>query len=589
MHEQQTKLMEKMNRCSAAVLICVAMVISFAVSFISVDGVATDEGSYLVVPFRLWMGDALLVDDWFPEQLNGVLLLPFFALYEAVMHSTTGIYLYFRLLYFLIKLLAAGFAWKRFNKQHDLHISEVLAISVFLLYTPFNINSLSYNVFVYIGLFCLCVIALTHQQDLRQIKKDFVISGIIYGVMVLAQPYCILMYLFACLCVAVWLLIKGRKSEHHELRNYILGSLLSFTIGGLVIALPFLFFVFSRASMAELVNHIPYIFNEPDHYSSLNPLSAHYLKLYVLWWQIEQEMLPLFYIMVAGLIIVIAMAGLRKIDQRHLGLYQTIAIIVSTVTTIVTTLWMLRYMSNYGGNRFFLWFLIYAAELCLIMKNKGQRLRYATVLLLVMMSVGCMAFGTNTALLSAAIPMSVLACCSFGMLHIIVTESMKSGRIAAEASILVMAIVLVGGTFIIRTEPLRRLTSVKEQAVYLQEGPLAGTFSPNGDYGYGNITKLFEEISLRKNDILFSPTCSEIAYLSAQVEISTYGDFYTSAIDYDRMYTYWELHPAKIPTVIYYSFLTEEDLVHWKNDMGLSVYKPIYLEDGSMIALHELR
>lgn len=37
----------------------------------------TDEFHYLATTYRFYLGDAMLVDDWSPEQMNAVLLLPF--------------------------------------------------------------------------------------------------------------------------------------------------------------------------------------------------------------------------------------------------------------------------------------------------------------------------------------------------------------------------------------------------------------------------------------------------------------------------------------------------------------------------------
>ena len=37
----------------------------------------TDEFHYLATTYRFYLGDAMLVDDWSPEQMNAVLFLPF--------------------------------------------------------------------------------------------------------------------------------------------------------------------------------------------------------------------------------------------------------------------------------------------------------------------------------------------------------------------------------------------------------------------------------------------------------------------------------------------------------------------------------
>ena len=66
-------------------------------AFFGVD--YTDESFYFALAKRFAMGDQILVDEWFPTQLIGVLLLPFYRLYVGLCGSQEGIILADRLCY----------------------------------------------------------------------------------------------------------------------------------------------------------------------------------------------------------------------------------------------------------------------------------------------------------------------------------------------------------------------------------------------------------------------------------------------------------------------------------------------------------
>ena len=53
----------------------------------------SDEGFYLALAHRFWLGDLPFVDEWNTAQLYAPFLLPFYALWRAITGGTTGIYL----------------------------------------------------------------------------------------------------------------------------------------------------------------------------------------------------------------------------------------------------------------------------------------------------------------------------------------------------------------------------------------------------------------------------------------------------------------------------------------------------------------
>ena len=67
----------------------------------------SDEGFYLALAHRFWLGDLPFVDEWNTAQLYAPFLLPFYALWRAITGGTTGIYLAARVAAVLLQFALA--------------------------------------------------------------------------------------------------------------------------------------------------------------------------------------------------------------------------------------------------------------------------------------------------------------------------------------------------------------------------------------------------------------------------------------------------------------------------------------------------
>ena len=72
-----------------------------------------DEAFYPTIGYRFSQGDAVLYEEWSNTQLYGVLMVPIIRAYIFVNGSTEGIYLFFRYLYTLIKIIFSIFVYFR--------------------------------------------------------------------------------------------------------------------------------------------------------------------------------------------------------------------------------------------------------------------------------------------------------------------------------------------------------------------------------------------------------------------------------------------------------------------------------------------
>jgi hypothetical protein len=73
--------------------------------FIGVDH--TDESLYIAMPYRLWLGDRPLIDEYSVVQFSAILLEPFVGAYVKLTGGTDGIILYFRHLYLVLNIVTA--------------------------------------------------------------------------------------------------------------------------------------------------------------------------------------------------------------------------------------------------------------------------------------------------------------------------------------------------------------------------------------------------------------------------------------------------------------------------------------------------
>lgn len=228
-----------------------------------------DEAFYLTIPYRLYMGDSLLLHEWHLSQLSGLLLYPVFKFYMAITPDMTGIFLTFRYIFAIVWGMAAGFFYYRLKRFSAL--GALTAALVFLLYVPFGIGALSYNSMGILMLLNACVIAATAERKLR---IQYVASGLFLGGAILCCPFLFLGWVFLCLA-AVWAAFAGKKN--------ILTCWLYITVGCALVFLIFCGMVLPNCPPGKLREIFPYLMQDPEH--KTEPLSSKLETYYysILW------------------------------------------------------------------------------------------------------------------------------------------------------------------------------------------------------------------------------------------------------------------------------------------------------------------
>lgn len=203
-----------------------------------------DESFYLTIPYRLSQGDGLFSQEWHLSQMGNFLIYPFFLLYQLFFSGTDGILLHFRYLYTALHTLTALFLYLRL-RRHGLFAAG--ASVMYLLFAPFGIMALSYQS---LGVACttLSGVLLATNPDRRPVP--FFFAGLFFAGAVLCCPYLAAGYgLFFLLCLF-------RRDWR---------GLLWVTAGCGALAVVFLGFVLSRASISQILQALPIMLNDPEH------------------------------------------------------------------------------------------------------------------------------------------------------------------------------------------------------------------------------------------------------------------------------------------------------------------------------------
>ncbi|MEO8902012.1 MAG: hypothetical protein ABI488_09105 [Polyangiaceae bacterium] len=112
-----------------------------------------DEAFYSAMPYSFILGNRPYFDELALHQNAGLLLVPFYRVYLAIVGSADGIIMFNRHLYFSYLALSSVVAY-RFGRRVSGHVPACCAAALLLLFSYFNLFALSYNTCGAFGFFC---------------------------------------------------------------------------------------------------------------------------------------------------------------------------------------------------------------------------------------------------------------------------------------------------------------------------------------------------------------------------------------------------------------------------------------------------
>lgn len=229
-----------------------------------------DESLYLAIPYRLWQGDGLFVNEWNLSSFSSFLLLPFVSVYMAIAGTTEGIILSFRYIFTAVQGLCAVFMY--FKLKRYSWVGALTAAVTFFLYAPFGIMALSYNS---MGIQCVAVAVVLLLTNEKGAKLPYIAAGVLFAGAVLCCPYLVAVYAFYSLLV----LVNAVKKNCFSLDLLSKKCWIWITVGISALAVAFLAFALSRASVSEIITGLQWMLNDPQHESKgVVTVAANYFK-----------------------------------------------------------------------------------------------------------------------------------------------------------------------------------------------------------------------------------------------------------------------------------------------------------------------
>ena len=160
-----------------------------------------DEMYFIGTSERIFRGERILIDEWNPtQQLCSFLLHPIYSLVRRMMGSTEGIVMASRFLYLIFEGVLTLFLYLRLQRRGFASFGPVF---LFLLFAPFGICAMSYNSIEF-GI--LPVLLAVLSANMEHSVPEYILCGILIAVIVLANPFALLMYgMYGLLCLFVTL------------------------------------------------------------------------------------------------------------------------------------------------------------------------------------------------------------------------------------------------------------------------------------------------------------------------------------------------------------------------------------------------
>lgn len=214
----------------------------------------SDETHYLALAKRFAQGDRPFREEWFPAQIIGILLLPFYRLYNKLNGGIDGILLSARLWFVFFHTIVSLVVFQVLMQRERVERIPAFFFSLFFLfYARANIHSFSYY---NVGLitFLLYLIVRRGEQRLAQTG-----SGILFAISVLCMPYLVLYFLGMEIC-SVIRIMKGERRWTEELL---------FLAGIGICAGIFLGYILSSGNAGEILRNLPEILTDPEHQGTM--------------------------------------------------------------------------------------------------------------------------------------------------------------------------------------------------------------------------------------------------------------------------------------------------------------------------------
>ena len=526
-----------------------------------------DEMYFIGTSERIFRGEKILIDEWNPtQQLCTFLIHPIYCLIRLALGSTEGIVMASRFLYLAYSAVLTLFFYLRFQRRGYASFGPVF---LFLIFAPFSICAMSYNSIEF-GILPVLLAVLSAKME--HSVPEYILCGILMAVIVLANPFAILMYAaygLICLGATLYGKKKGRQPEGAlRFRNF-----LWMTLGAGLILILFLAFVFQRGSLSEVLANVPHIVGDSEHQHDY---------WYKTWRYFELCFKNYKYMFLALFVIY----GATLIDRRRCrhGLLYMLLASAAVLPYLIYYGFIFEHITvNYQMLPLAFWCL----EAYLVTEHKDRRLFYWWYLPAMIFTL-IVQYATNTGIVTLSVAYGMCSCVGL-MFAADWLKEQKSAlpalkRLAAVLCVALTAAVQFAGTFFLRMTYAWGDDRVWTLTQQMERGPLKGVWTePEVADWYGNVLEELDMLDLTEEDELMVVGVAPWIYLYVDAGCGNYSTWQVHE-NSTQLYDYYALHPDKFPDVIYMAHWAEEflaaDLSRQFTDKGYTV---VYQGTGTVM------
>lgn len=518
-----------------------------------------DEIFYISTVYRFFQGDAMLLDEWNNGQMFAFVTYPLYSLIWWLHPSNERIVFIARMCYLLFQAAVAVYCYLRLARFGWFRMVPAL---FYFVTTPYNINGLSYNTLAF-GCLLLILVTMAGKENVSTI--DCLLCGVFTAGMVLANPYAIFLFVgygLICLLVSLGQWRKGREVDE----SLSIRSFFWIGVGAFVIFVMFLFFVFSRGSLSEILENLNYIVMDSERQKSFGEKFLKYfiriLRYYR--WQVY----------LSGILLVL------YLTDRKRRIAPSIYLLSEALVAAFYIIYYGFFWEMVGINYMLIPLSFVGLFAFLAAEEKDCRLFFGWYLPGLFFTL-LAHFATNTGILTVSASYMLTSAASILLIWELVKEQDLSWLRIVVVILLVIqfaACIYQRIFYVWGDEHLNELTCE------LTQGPLKGIYtSKENEILYQEVLQDMKELSLTSDDQLFVVGIAPWMYLHTQAECAAYSTWETLEDD-PLIEVYYEARPEKLPTVIYcYEYeesILETDFAYHFINMG---YQPVIMRRGIVL------
>lgn len=509
-----------------------------------------DEAFYLTVPYRLFQGDALFLDEWAPSQMSGFITYPFVATFIKFTGGTTGIYLYIRYLYVVCKLLITAYMYHTLKKVD--YCGGAFTAIVFMVFADYGMHVLSYNSLA-IGGLIMCLLLLWDCE--KNINIKCILAGISLSVAVLAMPSLALLYILYGIAVLISCIMKRKKLKNIPV--ILTGRVFAFLSLGIGLMLICFFgFVFTRISLEQLIESIPNLMSDPEHVAKkAGEIIRGYLARIAVgnhrnWYTF------IIYSLFTGVFLWVLITFRKRRDQKE---HQYMVVILLTLILLAA-----YYLTNEYINHTIFVMNVPAVFFPFISRSRKVLDVFHFLYLPGMVYTFLEYLVSNTGF-SGISGASCVATMGSALMLVMVgrefstvqnSSMRKINQIITNILIIMFSVILLYQryNYVFWERP------VSEQTQFLVKGPQAGLIvSENWEKEYLAEMEDLDIILGRTDGKYFLNLHDESLYLATDMRYAIYSAHpFGIRKDRDILFRYYEIHPDKVPDAAYLYFEMEE-------------------------------